>query len=43
MTRVFKAINPNAQSKLLSHDARYRYLWRIKSPDADPFMIVKAM
>ncbi|GLI95403.1 hypothetical protein [Methylocystis echinoides] len=36
-----EVISQNAQSKLPTFDARSRYHWRIKSPDADPFIIVK--
>jgi hypothetical protein len=36
-----EVISQNAQSKLATLDAHSRYQWRIKSPDADPFMIVK--
>ncbi len=34
-----EVISHNAQSKLPSRDVYSRYQWRIKSPDADPFMI----
>jgi hypothetical protein len=31
----------NAQSSVPGHGGRSCYLWRIKSPDADPFMVVQ--
>jgi hypothetical protein len=36
-----EVISQNAESKLPSLDECSRYHWRIKSPDADPFMIVR--
>ena len=36
-----EVISHNAQSQLPSRGQRNRYQWRIKSPDADPFMIIQ--
>ncbi len=38
-----EVISHNAQSTLPNQHARSRYHWRIKSPDADPLMIVRPM
>jgi hypothetical protein len=36
-----EVVSHNAQSKLPGRGALSRYQWRIKSPDADPFMIAQ--
>jgi len=43
LERGVKMLNHNAQNKLRAKDLSTVYTWRIKSPDADPLIVVRAV